>query len=256
MRRKMGLAMLLLSMACVVFAQGVQEVNSVELLVSAAASTTDCMKELGQRYQAEHPEVKIQFNFGSSGALQQQIEQGAPVDVFLSAAQKQMKALQTKGLMIDSSVRDLLENKVVLITSRTGMELASFEKLPDLSVTKIAIGDPQSVPAGQYAKQVFDSLGITESISSRLIYAKDVREVLSWVETGNVDVGVVYETDSKIFKQVRVSAYAPEGTHSPVIYPVGVLKQSKQVDDAVAFVDFLFSEEAKAIFASYGFSVL
>lgn len=256
MRKRMVIGILLFSLSAVLFAQGTAEQKSVELLVSAAASTTDCMQELGTLFAEKNAGVDVVFNFGSSGALQQQIEQGAPVDVFLSAGQKQMKALVDKHLMDDVTVRDLLENKVVLITQLGSPTLSSFNDLTQQGIVRIGVGDPKSVPAGQYARQVFDALGLSEQLSSKFVYAKDVREVLSWVETGNVDAGVVYETDSKISEKVQVDAYAPEGTHTPVTYPVGVLKDGKHAALARSFVEFLFTDEAKSIFVSYGFTVL
>lgn len=228
----------------------------VELLISAAASLTDCMDELKAAYMQEHPQVTIKANYGSSGALQQQIEQGAPVDIFFSAGQAQMTALEDKGFMSTGTVRDLLENKLVLIIPVGGVNLASFQDLAAAEIVRIAVGDPKSVPAGQYAEEAFRTLGLSDAIKGKLIYAKDVREVLTWVETGNVQAGLVYETDAKISKKVVISAVAPVGSHKRVIYPVGVLKESKYQDEAKACVDYFFTDEAKAVFAKYGFSVI
>ncbi|MGH0052324.1 MAG: molybdate ABC transporter substrate-binding protein, partial [Sphaerochaetaceae bacterium] len=167
MKRCVVVGFLCVCLGVGLFAQGVQESKPTELLISAAASTTDCIEELGALFESKHPEALLRFNFASSGSLQQQIEQGAPVDVFLSAGQRQMKALVDKDLMLEGSVRDLLENKVVLITPLSGVSLDSFEGLTQTSITKIGVGDPQSVPAGQYAKQVFDSLELTQVLSDK-----------------------------------------------------------------------------------------
>ncbi len=227
-----------------------------ELLISAAASLTDCMDELKAAYMQEHPQVTIKANYGSSGALQQQIEQGAPVDIFFSAGVAQMTALKDKGFMSEGTVRDLLENKLVLIIPVGGKNLSSFQDLAAQDIVRIAVGDPKSVPAGQYAEEAFRTLALFDAIKGKLIYAKDVREVLTWVETGNVQAGLVYETDAKISKKVVISAVAPEGSHKRVIYPVGVLKESKYPEEAKAFVDYFFTDEAKAVFARYGFTVI
>jgi len=237
------------------FAQGASK-QKIELLVSAAASLTDCMNELKALYMAKNPSIFINCNYGSSGALQQQIEQGAPVDLFFSAGVKQMKALVDKGLMDASTVKNILENHVVLVVPKGGPRLSSFEELRRPSVTKIGICDPTSSPAGQYAEQVFKNLGLSGAISGKLVLAKDVREVLFWVETGNVDAGVVYSTDALISDKVVVSATAPENSHEKIIYPVGVVKDSAHPKEAKAFEDFLFSDEAVKIFAKYGFEVL
>ena len=230
--------------------------EKTEILISAAASLTNCIQELSDMYTAENPQVKITSNFGSSGALQQQIEQGAPADIFFSAGIKQMDALKEKGMMLDSSVKNILENKVVLITPKGAPVVDSFEALAGEDVKKIGVGEPKSVPVGQYTEQIFQNLGLTDKLASKLIFAKDVREVLSWVETGNVDAGIVYETDAKIGKNVEICASAPEGSHKKVIYPVGVVKESKQVEEAQKFVDFFFSDAAKEVFARYGFTVI
>lgn len=229
---------------------------NVELMVSAAASLTDCMEELKALYTSQHSNITITYNFGSSGSLQQQIEQGAPADIFFSAGKKQMTALQDAELMQNDTVKEILENKVVLITPKDGAELDSFEKLTDSSIAKIAVGEPESVPVGQYTQQVFESLKLTDALKPKLILAKDVRQVLSYVEAGEVQAGVVYETDAKISDKVVIGCTAPEESHKKVIYPVGVVKETKHADEAKAFVDFLFSDTAKEVFAKYGFSPL
>lgn len=228
----------------------------VEILISAAASLTDCMNELKSAYTAAHPLVTVKANYGSSGALQQQIEQGAPADIFFSAGAKQMQALKDKGLMDDATIQDLLENKLVLIVPKGTTPIASLQDLANSGVKRIAVGDPKSVPAGQYADEAFRSLGLLDAVKDKLVYAKDVREVLSWVETGNVQAGLVYETDAKISPNVTITAVAPEGSHKKVIYPVGVLKDSKHPDVAKDFLSFLFSESSKEVFAKYGFTVI
>ena len=230
--------------------------KKTEIMISAAASLKNCIQDLSAMYTEKNPQVTITSNFGASGALQQQIEQGAPADVFFSAGIKQMNALKEKGMMIDSSVKNILENKVVLITPKNAAALDFFEDLAKSSVKKIGVGEPKSVPVGQYTEQIFQNLGLTDKVASKLILAKDVREVLSWVETGNVDAGVVYETDAKISKDVTICSTAPEGSHKKVIYPIGVVKASKQAAEAQKFVDFLFSDAAKEVFARYGFTVL
>ena len=227
-------------------------VEKAELMVSAAASLTDCMNEIKGLYEKEDEAITITCNFAASGALQQQIEQGAPADIFFSAGKKQMQALSDAGLMDDSTITDIVENKVVLITPKDGKKLASFEELANAK--QIGVGEPETVPVGQYTAEVFENLKLTDTLKDKLVYAKDVREVLSWVETGNVDAGVVYETDAKISDQVEISCTAPEDSHKKVIYPVGVVKESKEADAAKAFVTYLFGNEAKAVFEKYGFS--
>ncbi|MEW6492374.1 MAG: molybdate ABC transporter substrate-binding protein [Cyanobacteriota bacterium] len=229
----------------------------VEITVSAAASMQDAMKAIKPLYKEQHANTKITYNFGSSGMLQQQIEQGAPVDVFVSAADKQMNALQEKNLLLEGTRKDLLKNQVVLVTPKNAKaaNISDFKELTSSKVNRFSIGDPESVPAGQYSKQVLTSLKLYDQLKAKTVFAKDVRQVLSYVETGNVDAGIVYATDAKISDQVKIVATAPEDTHKPIIYPVAVLKSSKNPEIAKDFVQFLSSDKAKAVFEQYGFSM-
>ncbi len=227
--------------------------ESVEVLVAAAASLQNAMEELQTLYQDENPNVTLTFTYGSSGTLQQQIEQGAPVDVFMSAALKQMKALEEKGLILEDTKKELLENKIVLIQPKgSNIEMANFEDI--LLAPVIALGEPASVPVGQYAEEVFSYLGVLDKVMEKVTYGKDVTEVLTWVATGNADAGVVYATDAKSSDLVKVVAEAPVGSTSKVLYPVAVVKETKVTDAAKAFVEYLGSEEAIGIFEKYGFT--
>jgi molybdate transport system substrate-binding protein len=229
-----------------------QEEDSAEILVAAAASLQNAMEELEQLYKVTSPNVTLTFTFGSSGTLQQQIEQGAPVDVFMSAALKQMTALEEGGFILDGTKKELLENKVVLIVPKeSDLGLSSFEDIVKAPI--IALGDPASVPVGQYSEEIFTSLGILDQVKEKVTYAKDVTEVLTWVATGNADTGVVYATDAKSSDDVVVVAEAPAGTTSKVLYPVAVVKDSKAQEAAKAFVEYLASEEAMEVFERYGF---
>ena len=163
--------------------------------------------------------MALAINYAASGTLALQIEQGAPVDVFLSAAPKQMDDLQTKGLLAEGSRRDLLRNEIVLVVPKDSTGVTSFQDLLKPSVKHVALGEPTSVPAGQYAQQVLTKLGIAEAVNAKAVFAKDVRQVLTYVETGDADAGIVYSTDALESAKVRVAAQAPEDSHAPVIYP-------------------------------------
>lgn len=227
-----------------------------EVFVSAAASLTDVMKELSDMYTKQHPEVKLTFSFGSSGALQNAIEQGAPVDVFVSAAQKQMNALEQKGLLAEGTRKDLLINKVVLITPKDSkLGLKSFEDISGDKVKRIALGEPKGVPVGQYSEEIFQSLHTLDVIKTKAAYGSDVRQVLTWVESGEVDCGVVYATDAAMSKKITIVATAPEGSHKPVIYPAAAIKDSKHLEQAKAFLAFISTPEAGKVFEKYGFQV-
>lgn len=228
----------------------------VNLTIAAAASLTDVSKDIIVQYKKAAPNVTLTFTYGSSGALQTQIEQGAPVDIFMSAAKKQMDALEQKKLIDTSTRKNLLENKVVLITPKdSALGLKNFNDLTAVKVKKIAVGDPKSVPAGQYANQVFTSLKISDKVKPKLNLGTDVRQVLTWVESGNVDCGVVYSTDAKTSSKVVVVCEAPAGSCDKVVYPVAVVKKSKQSAAAKDFIQFLQGPEAAVLFRNYGFTV-
>lgn len=227
--------------------------EKVEILVAAAASLQYSMEELKTMYEAANPNVAITFTFGSSGALQQQIEQGAPVDVFMSAALKQMNELKDGGLVDEDTIKDLLENKVVLIVPQDStLDVTSFDTI--LNAPLIALGDPESVPVGQYAEEIFTNLGILDKVKEQVSYGKDVTEVLTWVSTGNADAGVVYATDAATTDKIKVVTEAPEGSCSKVIYPVGIINTTTKEEAAKSFVDYLTTDEAMSVFEKYGFT--
>lgn len=233
-----------------------ENASQKEVYIVAAASMTDAVKEIGANYEKQHPDVKLMYNFGSSGALQSQIEQGAPADVFISAAQKQMNALEEEHLIDKATRKDLLENKVVLIVPKDStLVLDDFAAAATDKVSKIALGEPKSVPVGQYSEEIFTNLNVWADIKAKAVYASDVRQVLSWVETGEVDCGVVYVTDAAISDKVKVLLEAPAGTHKPVVYPAAMVSSSKNPEIAKDFLAYLSQDEQKAILAKYGFDV-
>ncbi|PSB07905.1 molybdate ABC transporter substrate-binding protein [Pleurocapsa sp. CCALA 161] len=230
-----------------------QSNQPLDLTVSAATSLQDALEAIKPMYKNNQPEVDITYNFGSSGSLQQQIEQGAPVDIFISAAAKQMDALEAKNLLLPETRRDLLRNKVVLIVSKDNTTIKSFEDLGTDALTSIALGESESVPAGKYAEEILTSLGILDAVTPKAVYGKDVRQVLNYVATGNVDAGIVYISDAKASEDVKIVATAPEDSHSPVIYPIAVLQDSANPEAAKELEDFLFTPEAQTMFQEYGF---
>ena len=229
--------------------------TSKELTVSAAASLTDAMEDIKELYRQQQPKTNITYNFASSGSLQQQIEQGAPVDVFVSAASKQMNELEAKQMLKNGTRKNLLENQVVLVVPADAENISDFQDLTNDRIEKIAIGEPDSVPVGEYAKEVLSSLNIFEQLEPKMIFAKSVLQVLTYVETGNVDAGIVYATDAKKSDRVKVVAVAPEASHSPVIYPVAVIKEAQNPDPGDNFVEFLSSKPAGDIFKKHGFTL-
>jgi molybdate transport system substrate-binding protein len=227
--------------------------ESVELTVSAAISLKDALGEIAQVYQAENPGDEIHLNLGASGTLQLQIEQGAPVDVYISAAPREMDALESKGFLLAGTRKDLVRNEVVLVVPRGRKGISSFQDLTRSNVKRIAVGEPRAVPAGKYAQEVLMHFGIYDELKPMLVEAQNVRQVLTYVATGNVDAGIVYATDAKITSEVTVVARAPEDSHTPVVYPVAVIKGGKNPTAAKHFVEFLFGAKARAVFDKFGF---
>lgn len=227
--------------------------EKLRLTVSVAASLRNAIEEIQALYARERPDVSLVFNFGASGALQQQIEQGAPVDIFLPASPKQMDTIQKKGLVLAGTRKDLLVNQVVLIAPPGSQSPRDFAGLAGTDVKLIALGDPSSVPAGDYGRQVLRSMGIWANAEPKLILAKDVRQVLTYIESGNADAGIVYASDAQASGKVRVVAMAPEASHDPVVYPVAVMHDAKEPALAKGFLDFLSGQRSEGIFRKYGF---
>lgn len=234
---------------------GIWATPKTEIVVAAAASLQDALSEAIEAYKADNPGQLVTSTFGSSGSLQKQIEQGAPIDLFIAAAIKQMDALQDEGLIDVATRKTLLLNEVVLVVPKAEKGIAGFADVGTSKVRQVALGEPSSVPAGQYAEQVFTSLGILDAVKAKAVYAKDVRQVLAYVEGGEVSAGVVYATDASISKGVKVVAVAPAGSHIPVVYPAAVVAKSPNAVQAREFLEWLSGPKAQAIFVKYGFTV-
>ena len=231
------------------------DLGEQSILVAAAASLKNAYEdELIPMFEEQYPGVTVEGTYDSSGKLQTQIEEGLEADVFMSAATKQMKALDEEGMIASDTIVNLLENKIVLIVpTGSDSKIDSFEKIGDAA--SIALGDPESVPAGQYAKEALANLNVWDSIQDKVSFGTNVTEVLNQVAAASADAGIVYATDAASkADQVTVVAEAPEGSlEKKVIYPVAVVKATAHEDAAKAFVDFLQTPEAIQVFKSYGF---
>ena len=229
----------------------------VTLLVAAAASLENAFKELIPAFQAQYDWITVEGAYDSSGKLQTQIEEGLAADIFVSAANKQMDALVESAHINADSVVGLLENKVVLIESSAAPTgLTDFAEVIDFDGV-VALGDPGSVPAGQYAEEIFTSLGVWDGVLAKASLGTNVTEVLNWVAAGSAGLGVVYATDAASKTgEVAVIAEAPEGSlAAPVIYPLGILAHTEQAEATQLLYEFLQGPEASAIFESYGFTI-
>jgi molybdate transport system substrate-binding protein len=226
-----------------------------EITVSAAASLRDAFREISKQYE-ERTGVKINFNFGASGALQKQIESGAPVDVFASAGIPQMDALANQGLIAPETRRDFARNTLVLIVPADSTSgITSFADLGGAKVAKLAVGNPKTVPVGQYAEQSLSRLGLWQRLGPRLILAEDVRQALDYVARGEVDAGIVYASDVLATgDRVRTVATAPADSHDPILYPIAVVRASSHQEAARAFIDAVMSDEGHRTMEKYGFA--
>jgi molybdate transport system substrate-binding protein len=221
--------------------------------VSAAMSLKDTLNALKEIYAKKEPNVELQFNFAASGILQKQIEEGGPADLFISAGKKQMDDLAAKRLIIPETRVDLLGNELVLVVAKE--KKGKIKNFSDLvkEAKSISIGQPESVPAGKYAKETLVSMKLWDALKKRMIFAKDVRQVLAYVDSGNVDAGLVYRTDIIQAKNAVLVATAPKGSHSPIVYPMAAIKSGKNLEATKKFMAFLQTREAARVFAKYKF---
>jgi molybdate transport system substrate-binding protein len=224
------------------------------LTLSVAASVKDAILEAEAAYLRDHAGIDFRNNFGSSGTLAREIEEGAPVDAFISAASKPVDDLEADGLIVPGTRRNLLRNSLVLIAPLDS-RLRDFQGLTDPSVRLIALGDPASVPAGQYGRQTLAALHLLDRLNQKLVLGGDVRQVLTYVETGNADAGIVYATDAQTSSRVRIVAVAPDSSHDAIVYPAAVVKASQNGGVARDFIDYLSTPEAQAIFVRHGFTI-
>lgn len=219
-----------------------------EITVSAAASLKEVMGELTGKFQNENKDIKINLNLGGSGALKNQIVAGAPVDLVFFALQKDLKDLDSKGLIDKEYQKDILKNRLV-VAGRSNID--SLDKLVGSS---IAIGIPESVPAGKYSKEAFINYGIWDKVQKDIVYAKDVRSAAKYVDLYEVDYSLIYKTDVRVLKNSEIVYTVPENLHTPIIYSYGVIKDRAN-ENVVKLYNYLNSETAKKLYKKYGFEM-
>ena len=229
-------------------------ISAAELTVYAAASLTDAINEIAAAYEKQSGD-KLQFNFGASSTLARQIEEGAPADLFFSADQAKMDALEKKELLLPGTRRSLLSNSLVLVVpadARAAPKSAADLVKPEFQ--KIALAEPQTVPAGIYSREYLQKLGLWDAVKEKVVPAENVRAALAAVESGNVEVGIVYKTDSLISKKVKVAVEVPAAEGPKISYPIAVLKSSKQADRAKKFAEYLAGPTPRSVFEKFGFT--
>lgn len=226
-----------------------------ELTVSAAASLTNAFQDLGQGFERIHPSTKIIFNFAASGPLLQQISLGAPVDLFASADERSMDRAQAEGLIVNDSRKNFVSNRLVLIVpAAESLVVKSLNDLKWSAISKIALGNPETVPAGRYAQEALTRLGLWEALASKFIFGESVRQVLDYVARGEVDAGLVYVTDAALAAgKIRTVQEIKE--HRPIVYPIAVVAASGKREWAQRFLDYVLSPQGRVILGKYGFGL-
>lgn len=220
------------------------------LVIGAAASLNEAFTEIGQLFEADNPGWKVEFSFASSGNLKTSIEKGAPIDVFASAAEKQMLALKDSGHIAGDTIKPLVKNELVLIVPRKST-VNHLEEIVNLR--RIALGEPESVPAGQYAQESLMNLGYWGRIKERLVFTKDVRQALFYVEQDEVDAGFVYATDAAKSDSVRIITALPEESYEAPSYPIGILSNTANREGAEKWVELVTSDKGQKVLSKYGF---
>ena len=245
----------MLALALAALLLGAPVVRAQEVTLSVAISRKDAVEELGRGFTAAQPGVVLRYNFGASGDLQKQNEAGAPVDVFLSAAPRQMDELEKQSLIVPATRRAFARNVLTVVKpADSRLDLVKAVDLVEARVGKIAVGNPKSVPAGQYAEESLRKLDLWDRLQPKLVFAENVRQVLDYVARGEVDAGFVYTTDAATRAQgVKEAFRPPDDTYRPVIYPGAVVAASKQPALGRAFLDLLESPQGRTVLGRFGF---
>jgi molybdate transport system substrate-binding protein len=245
---------LLLAVTCISAAR--LSVHAADIKVFAAASLTDSVKEIAAAYRASTGD-RIVFNLGASSTLARQIEEGAPADIFFSADEAKMDALEAKGLLAKGTRTSRLSNSlVIVVASENGAAVSSPQDLASPKVKRLALGDPRAVPIGVYAKQYLERLKLWTGIAPKVVATENVRAALAAVEAGNADASIVYKTDAAISKKVKVVFEVPAGDAPKISYPVALMKDAPAPAAARRFLDYLNSEDAGRVFVKFGFIVI
>ncbi|MCO1602302.1 molybdate ABC transporter substrate-binding protein [Desulfosporosinus nitroreducens] len=232
---------------------GVAYNKPIELLISTAPSLKGSFEEIKGLYTAKNAQVNLVFNYGPSGSLQNQIEQGAATDIFISQGKPQMDALEQKGLIKKDSRVNLLGDELVLIVNKSNTSINSFEDLTKPEVKKIGIGEAESVPAAKTTKETLETLKLWDALQPKMVMGKDLMQVMTYVETDNTEAGFVWDTIAITSNKVKIVAAAPADSHKPVVLPAAVVAASKNSDEASKFLEYLQSDEAMKVFGKNGF---
>ncbi len=227
--------------------------TAADIIVSAAASLTNAFAEIGKEYEKGSPGQKVDFNFGNSGALLQQISRGAPVDVFASADQETMDRADKQNLLVRTSRYDFVRNTLVLVAPKGAKSVPkSLEDLKVADIARLAISNPESVPAGRYAREALEDAGVWDAVKAKSLNTQSVRQSLDYVARGEADAGFVYSTDAALMPdKLQVLFEVP--TRTPILYPIAAVKGNGNENLAMKFIDYVRSEAGQRILARHGF---
>ncbi|TGC07308.1 molybdate ABC transporter substrate-binding protein [Methanolobus halotolerans] len=234
----------------------IEQAQDTTITVSAAVSLAEAFTAMEKEFEAENPSIDLMFNFASSGMLRSQIEGGAPIDVFASAAQDQMDMLAAKGLIYDDTREDFVENSIVLIVPKGNkFGITGMEDLRKPEVKTIAIGNPETVPAGKYAKESMTTAEIWDNVSGKMLMGENVKQVLVYVERGETDAGFVFSTDALTAQAGTIEVITSVPVSTPITYPIAVVSSTTHLEESQKFVDFITGENGRIILEQYGFSI-
>lgn len=243
--KKISLAAALLFAASTTFA--------ADITVSAAASLSNAFKDIAAQYEKQHPQDKIRLNTAGSGALLQQAAKGAPVDVLAFADQETMNKAQQQGLIVDGSRKTFARNSLVIAAPKNStLRIGKLSDLNAPAIKRIAISNPASVPVGRYSKAVLEQAGLWDRLQPKIINTQHVRQSLDYVARGEVDAGFVYNTDAALM-QDKVKVLQTVATREPVSYPIALVKNSGNPEQAKRFADYVLSPAGQAVLQRYGF---
>lgn len=235
---------------------GDDKLEKVDLYASVAASVQDAMLELKEVYEKDNEHINLIFNFGPSGGLMQQIEEGVDADLFISAGKKQVDQLEEKGFLLDGSRVDFLKNDLVLIVNKDYEDqVKSLDDLLTLEGTAIAMGEPDSVPAGRYTLEALESLELYDDLKEHIVFTKDVRQALDYVDTKNTIAGFCYASDAIMASNSLVAVVVPPESHSPIVYPAAIMKDTENLEEIEKFFQFIKNQESQSVFEKYGFKL-
>ncbi|MCL1469796.1 molybdate ABC transporter substrate-binding protein [Argonema antarcticum] len=232
-----------------------QQVKPVVLTISAGASLKSSMEEIKELYTQQKPKVNIMYKFSSSGSHQKAIEEGAKVDIYMTAGSQFMDDLQSKGFVIDDTRKNFLKNRIILIAPKNATGISKFKDLTDNKIKKVAISNPATGSSGKYAEEILQFFGILEQVKPKFVFTKAGTDIVSLLKKENANAGIIYATDAIKVNEIKIVAIAPENSHSPITYTVAVLKASKNIPEAKEFVQFLQSDRAGSVFVKYGFAI-